>query len=103
MIINYPLTIEDFRTWLESKEEDETVGVVRNSESCPIATVLKESYKEVNVDYKTTATQIEKWITYTNPDWVEEFTRRVDYYNVSGAEVSAKKALEVLYEIEEGL
>jgi len=93
-LLPYPLTSIEFKLWLESKDKDEIVGLIKNGDYCPVATVLKQTQKQVYVNDTYTEINFKKIL---NPGWVTEFTRAIDR-NWSKVEndITAEKALEVL-------
>ena len=93
MITTYPLTFVEFKSWLESKEENEVVGRLKDGNHCPIARVLKENNRLVFVDDIDTQIGHERVM---NPLWVHYFTRKVDSNWQTEKVVTAKRALEVL-------
>lgn len=105
MTTNYPLTIEEFRTWLESKNETEIVGKRVLSDSCPLANALLqctyvEEGTQVEVGYRFTVVDpyfISETLRFENPEWVRKFVSKIDD-TLSDEEksVTAKEALEVL-------
>lgn len=97
MTTNYPLTIEEFRTWLESKDEDDIVGEIGLTSCCPIANALKTKAEYVRVKADTTVA--DDYFTLSNPDWVEKFVLRVDDLSDEGS-VTAKEAIAVLEKVE---
>jgi hypothetical protein len=98
MVTNYPLTIEEFRTWLESKDENELVGEIGLSHSCPIANALKTKAEYVRVKADTTVA--DDYFTLSNPDWVEKFVLKIDDLENEERSVTAKEALEVLEDVQ---
>lgn len=105
---NYPLTIEEFRKWLGSKEEEEIVGWQGWCKGCPIFKCLRDNkgLEVISVNGKTTNINYE---LLDNPSWVENFISKVDCLAISlkqgeiNASITAKEALEVLEEIENDL
>lgn len=99
MTINYPLTIEEFRTWLESKAGDEVVGKARHICNCPLSTFLKEKVGNelpyVGVFSTYIPTSEINTLDYDNPLWVTSFISKLDG-KFQTASVTAKQALEVL-------
>lgn len=95
---DYPLSLVEFKSWLESKDESEIVGETGITDCCPIANALKESkIKAEYVKVKADTTIADDYFTLSNPDWVERFVRKVDNEEKS---ITAKKVLEVLEEVE---
>ena len=99
MTTNYPLTVDEFRTWLESKEEDEVVGEIGIVDYCPIANALKTKAKKL-VRVKADTTVADDFFTLSNPDWVEKFVLKVDDLSDKERSVTAKEALEILEKVE---
>lgn len=104
MTTNYPLTIEDFKTWLEAKNGDEVVGWQGWCKGCPIFKCLKDKKETLySVNYESTHFLTNRVDTIGNPLWVKKFIERVDDRSViplkqgeMNASVTAKQALEVL-------
>jgi hypothetical protein len=84
----FPLTVDEFKSWLSTKRKRDVVGRTREASSCPIARVLKEkesnTEKSINVYPGTTYIQ---GTAYENPDWVKSFIEKVD----TGDEYSKKR------------
>ena len=99
---DYPLSIEEFRAWLESKDENEIVGSSNCLESCPISNALKQGkykFNEVLVDDEG-ETRLNDWIIWENPDWVYSFVDKVDSFGEGEeVQVTAQQALELLENI----
>lgn len=108
MTTNYPLTIEEFRNWLESKDEDEIVGEIRWTTKCPLANaLLQRTYTEegnqVRVRYCTTEVDpyfVSETLRFGNPDWVEKFISKIDALSDEEKSVTVKEVLEVLEVVE---
>lgn len=102
MTTNYPLTTEEFRTWLESKDENEVVGKARHICNCPLSTFLKEKvgneFPYVGVFSTYIPTSETNTLEYNNPQWVISFISKLDG-KFQVASVTAKQSLEVLKEI----
>lgn len=100
MNTEYPLTLVNFKSWLESKTLDEEVGQTGEPTCCPIANFLKEEdvSQDVYVDWTTTMISNEE-IEYPNPLWVRKFIDEVDMLDDEDREqdiVTAKDALEIV-------
>ena len=93
MTTQYPLTLDEFKFWLETKSEDRIVGATQFCTICPIATALKEQIKLTEVLVYQRVSRINH-ITYKNPYWVEQFITEID--KSSEGDITTKKALEVL-------
>jgi hypothetical protein len=94
----YPLTIQEFQVWLESKDENEVVGEMGCTTSCPLANALKQKARLVRVKADTTVA--DNYFTVSNPNWVEKFVRKVDNLSNDARSVTAREALEILSEVE---
>lgn len=89
----YPLTLPEFKQWLESKDSDDVVGRKETCDRCPIAKALLEiKEKEASVfNYKTYF-----WDkTSNNPEWVVSFIHQLDNSG-DDPQVTASKALEII-------
>lgn len=108
MTTDYPLTIEDFKAWLESKADKDIAGKVARADSCPLANALlqctyTEEGNQVRVGYRTTEVDpyfVSETLRFENPDWVEKFISKIDGLSDEEKSVTVKEALEVLEEIE---
>ena len=103
---NYSFTLQEFRTWLKSKNDNEIVGQARSIKLCPLSKFLQE---KVNSDkpyvgcYSTYIFESEiETLDYDNPEWVVSFIRYLDdkFYLCN---VTAQQALEILKKVEEEL
>jgi len=103
--MSYPLTLDEFKSWLESKSEDEIVGEQRRLVGCPIFNCIKGKRDDIfSLDFGITHflnTKIFKAID--NPDWVERFINKVDDRQIiplkqgeMNASITATQALEVI-------
>lgn len=103
MTTDYPLTIKDFRTWLESKEENVFVGWQNWCKGCPIFKCLKDKGEDIYYVNLEDSHFLNRG-SLNNPDWIKSFIRTMDFplkpgeMNVS---VTAEEALEVLEEVYE--
>lgn len=94
-INDYPLTKEEFKSWLLSKKPGEFVGYQHSSRSCPIFYCLNQKgVKAVSV--LSSYIMLDDQSDLTNPTWVTEFINNVDSLSLDYSRVTAKKALEVL-------
>lgn len=89
----YPLTLIDFKSWLESKSEDEVVGVTEFCSLCPIATALKASMNQTDIRVRTDDTVLDS-STVKNPKWVKDFIYQVD--DTLKGDVTVSRALEIV-------
>lgn len=102
MNTEYPLTLVGFKSWLESKEENEVVGSRRKRGCCPVANVLRDTQlkaKQLNPERLSSVVVEGKYTIirgteYTNPFWVETFVTEVDMSEKPS--VSAKEALQIV-------
>mgnify|MGYP000438065330 CR=1 FL=1 len=90
---NYPLTLVEFKSWLESKDENEVAGKVKNGNHCPIANILKEDNKSVFVGDNFTGIDD---IEILNPLWVHYFLTSVDSLWETTKDITAQQALEIV-------
>lgn len=102
----YQISRKEFRTWLESKEENVVVGQSIIYGNDPIATALNEKENEWEttiIDSEMSRTTLNDWMKVDNPRWVNRFIEKIDK-DTSGdepANITAKQALKVLTEVEE--
>lgn len=107
--MSYPLTLVEFKSWLESKNEKEVIGIAREGLTCPIATALRDyKFKEnqnvddIEVGQDTTVVYYSyyngglKQDTLANPAWVCNFIDVIDEVDEDETEVTAKDALEIV-------
>lgn len=100
---NYPLTLEEFRDWLKSKNPEEIVGWQGGCHCCPVFKCLKDKGKEVySVNYETTFF-LYRSDFLLNPEWVKSFINKVDDSSIiplkqgeMNASITAQQALKVL-------
>lgn len=103
----YPISRKEFRTWLESKEENIVVGQSIVYGNDPVATALNEKEKDgwetAIIDSETSRTTLDDWMKIDNPRWVNRFIEKVDRDTLGDepANITTKQALRVLTEIEE--
>lgn len=101
----YPISREEFRAWLESKEETTVVGRSSYYGDDPIATALVEKedgFETAVIDSGQSYTRLNNWMTVTNPRWVNIFIEEIDK-DTLGGNITAKKALKVLSDLERKL
>lgn len=96
MVDQYPITLAEFREWLETKRPRAVVGKRWFPNSCPIARYIKargdHKYPEVN------ALTIWAGKKYRTPSWAAEFVVLVDEGRYGGRQVAiqARTALRLL-------
>lgn len=81
---DYPLTLEEFKSWLLRKDKTEIIGDMTLVGSSPIANALKdiENYEVVVLTDYT----IYNGFCVINPDWVKDFNKNIlaeDYYRIT--------------------
>lgn len=101
MKAKYPLTLVEFKSWLESKNENHTVGLKNCSHGCPVFRCLKnKGEKVVGVGLLDTEFLLsnETYGALENPKWVQRFILGVDVEDLSECQayVTAKDALEIV-------
>jgi len=102
--MNYPLTLDEFKSWLKSKSEDEIVGWQYWSKGCPIFNSIKDKRGDIySVNFESTHFLDTRIETVTNPEWVKKFINKVDDRQIiplkqgeTNASITATQALEVL-------
>ena len=100
----FPITREWFRTWLESKSEEEIIGLTDSPASCPIANALRNcdlKFNEVFADYGEV--RLNDWITLENPQWVNYFMIEIDSLGIGEIEITVKEAVEALDRVDKEL
>lgn len=90
---NYPLTLVEFKSWLDSKEEDEIVGITQFCSLCPIAIAIKATTNQTETRVRTDDTILGS-LTVKNPKWVKDFIYQVD--ETLEGNVTVKRALEIV-------
>jgi hypothetical protein len=72
------LTIEDFTSWLQSRQPDELVGVPRDCNRCPLATFLHETTGKEGV--YVSLVEVYAWDTASipTPEWAQALIHTVD-------------------------
>lgn len=90
---NYPLSLIGFKSWLESKNENEVVGKIKNGSHCPIANILKEDNESVFVGDNFTGID---HIEILNPLWVHYFITGADSLWGTTKDITARQALEIV-------
>jgi hypothetical protein len=98
----YLLTIQEFKSWLESKDEDEVVGKARHICHCPLSLFLQKKIKNSDSYVGIFSTYLKesevRTIEYDNPQWVISFINLLDG-KFKIRDVTAKQALNVLMEV----
>lgn len=102
----YQISREEFRAWLESKEENIVVGQSIVYGSDPIATALNEKENEWEtaiIDSERSQTILNSGIYVDNPRWVNRFIEKIDRDTLGDepVNITARQALKVLTEVEE--
>lgn len=95
MITEYPLTLVEFKSWLENKDKNVVVGRLKDGNHCPIALALKENTELRLVFVSDIDTQIGHE-RVMNPLWVHYFTRKVDSNWQTKKVITANQALEIV-------
>jgi len=104
----YQIDINEFRAWLETKNNDDVVGVIKLCRSCPIANFLEETQKITNVLISPWGIEVvepviklkRKVTSFNHTPWVAKFIEKIDAIDAAFTPVVAKQALEVLEEVE---
>ena len=76
----YPLSLVEFKSWLESKDESCNVGLQGASWGCPIFKCLQDknnSIREGNAVVYRLTTNIKNELI-ENPSWVKDFISKID-------------------------
>lgn len=94
MNTEYPLSLVEFKSWLQSKNEGEIVGETVASCNCPIFNALKAKGISVLAVSTFTTDLDPKKDLYSNPRWVHSFIQKVDSLPLS--KVTASEALKVI-------
>ena len=102
--MSYPLSLIEFKCWLESKNEKEVVGWQGWCKGCPIFKCLKDKKEDLySVNYESTHFLDNRIDSLDNPDWVKRFIEKIDDSSIiplkSGemnASITAQQALEIL-------
>lgn len=104
----YQIDINEFKTWLETKNSDDVVGVIKLCRSCPVAIYLKETQKIANVfifswgmEVVEPVIKLKRKVTrFNHTPWVARFIEEIDSLDAAFTPVVAKQALEVLDKVE---
>lgn len=99
--MSYPLSLVDFKSWLESKDKKEIVGWQGDCNGCPIFKCLMDkSFNISSVNYESTHFLDNR---FDNPEWVKIFIGQVNNREIIplkqgeiNASITAQQALEVL-------
>lgn len=100
----YPLSLVEFKSWLESKDESRNVGWQGRCWGCPIFKCLQDknnSIHEGNTVVNGLTTYINKELI-ENPSWVKDFISKIDSLLLveepgeTNIPVTAQQALEVV-------
>ena len=82
---NYPITPEEFSTWLDSKRPRQIAGLRQSASSCPIAHYLKDKGAvRVLVSYQTISINTRQggsYDIYDTPIWVNHYLDKIDNYH----------------------
>ena len=99
--MSYPLSLVEFKSWLEAKNENEVVGWQGGCRCCPIFKCLKYRNNDV-ISVNGTTTYVNGSLL-KNPKWVNSFISEVDNCSViplkqgeMNASITAQQALKVL-------
>lgn len=103
----YQIDINEFKTWLETKNSDDVVGTIKLCRSCPVATYLEETQKITNVyifpwgiEIVEPVIRLKRKVTrFNHAPWVARFIEKIDSLDAAFTPVVAKQALEVLDEL----
>jgi len=92
------LNLDEFCTWLKSKDENEVVGEALVCGYCPLANyLLDKGNSEVEVySNRTYAYPVAAGSWIDNPDWVKKFVSKIDNNRQVGDTITVKDALEVV-------
>ena len=93
---DYPLSLVEFKSWLESKDENEIVGESHRTDCCPIANFLRLKTNAKKIQVRSYVTRADEYVTAFNPDWVTDFVIEVDSLEENQKSVIAKEALQIL-------
>lgn len=100
----YPLSLVEFKSWLESKDKTDKVGWQGWCHGCPIFKCLKDKNSNMDV-YKTSVNGTTTFINnelLENPGWVREFIIKIDSLPIvvepdeMNIPITAHQALEVM-------
>lgn len=101
---NYPLSLEEFREWLESKDVNDVVGWQGWCKGCPIFKCIKDKDDKLySVNYESSHFLDSQIVTVDNPSWVKTFINKIDDSSIiplkqgeMNTSITAQQALEVL-------
>lgn len=97
------LNLDEFCTWLKSKDENDVAGEALVCGYCPLANyLLNKGNSEVEIYSNRTYAYpmaVAGWID--NPEWVKKFVFKIDNNRQVGDTITVKEALEVINSIEE--
>jgi hypothetical protein len=102
--MDFPITREQFRQWLEGKDAENVVGYTCNNNACPIATALLEvtrtAYNVGSLFYYIEDGTFHKPEDFKPvPIWAADFISHVDADGSEDVSVKASTALAILEEI----
>lgn len=93
MNTEYPLTLVEFKSWLESKKQYDIVGYAAYNNCCPVANALKRGCETINTKVQRENSYIGEE-TFVNPSWVKNFVKIVDTCGL--LDITAEKGLQII-------
>lgn len=96
------INIENFKQWLESKSDNEEIGLKASCGKCPIAQYLNENFPLtdmnwwiVNGEHYYPFAKSDLYITIM-PEWAKEFVSQIDNLKTGSNKVTKENCLEVV-------